>query len=95
MATTIPDSGFVEVGGTLEPAAIAAEIASDAHRRVAEAMTLTVDHLDYDDHGLNQLQKVELTENFLRCLDGFERSTLDELMRRFEEANRQGSGDGR
>ena len=35
--TTIQDLGFVEVAGTLEPGAIAGEIARDAHNRVGES----------------------------------------------------------
>lgn len=91
MATSVRDLGFVEVAGRIEPSAIAAEIARDAHNRVAEAVTLTLDWLDEEGNPLNQTQRVQLLENVLRCMDGFERATIDELMRQFSRIERSGS----
>lgn len=90
MTTSVYDLGRVEVSGELDPGALAGDIAADAHERVAEALTLTVDHLEEDGRGLNQLQKIKLAESFLRCLDGFERATLDALMNAIDRAKRVG-----
>jgi hypothetical protein len=87
VATIIRDLGFVEVDGRVEPKAIAGAIATDAHNRVAEAVTLTLDWLDDEGRPLNQMQKVQFVECVLRCMDGFERSTLDEIMEAIERAN--------
>ena len=87
VATIIRDLGFVEVDGRVEPKAIAGAIATDAHNRVAEAVTLTLDWLDDEGNPLNQTQKVQFVECVLRCMDGFERSTLDEIMEAIERAN--------
>lgn len=85
--TTVRDLGFVEVTGTLEPSAIAGDIARDAHNRVAEAMTLTLDWLDDEGNPLNQTQKVQFVECVLRCMDGLERTTLDTLTEAISRAN--------
>ena len=90
MATTIQDPGFVEVAGSLEPKAIAAEIATDAHERVGEILVLVDDWLRADGRELNQRQKIELMSTALRCMDGFERATLDTLVRQFSRIERSG-----
>lgn len=81
MATTVQDLGFVEVTGSLEPKAIAGAVAGDAHNRVGEVLALVDDWLREDGRALNQRQKIELMATALRCMDGFERETLDTLMR--------------
>lgn len=83
MATTVEDLGFVGVAGTLEPKALAASIATDAHDRVGEILALVDDWLREDGRELNQRQKVELMATALRCMDGFERATLDTLVQAF------------
>ena len=80
--------GFFEVAGTLEPKGIAGEIARDAHNRVAEAVTLTLDWLEEQGNPLSQVQKVQFVECVLRCMDGFERHTLDALIREFSRIER-------
>jgi len=87
VATTVLNSDLVEVDGALEPKAIAAEIARDAHSRVAEAVTLTLDWLEDENNPLNQVQKMQFVENVLRCMDGFERQTLDALTDAIGRAN--------
>jgi hypothetical protein len=80
---TVENLGFFEVAGKLEPKGIAGEIARDAHNRVAEAVTLTLDWLEEEERPLNQVQKVQFLECVLRCMDGFERTTLETLMGEF------------
>jgi hypothetical protein len=94
VATTLQDLDWFEVAGTLEPKAIAAAIARDAHNRVAEALTLTLDWLEEEGNGLNQTQKIQLVEALLRCMDGFEQNTLRELVDAFEKV-RGGDDAGR
>jgi hypothetical protein len=77
---SVMDVGFVQVAGQLEPTAIAGEVARNAHNRVAEAVTLTLDWLDSDGRPLSEVQKVQFVECVLRCMDGFERDVLDELV---------------
>ena len=85
MATTIvqDDLGFVEVAGTLEPSAIAGEIARDAHNRVGELVALVDNWLRSAGWELSERQKIELVSTALRCMDGFERSTTDTLVEQF------------
>jgi hypothetical protein len=87
VATTIQNLGFVEVAGTVEPKAIAAGIARDAHNRVAEAVMLTLDWLEDEGNPLGQTQKIQFVECVLRCMDGFERATLDEIIDAIDKAN--------
>jgi hypothetical protein len=87
MSVAVTHPGFVTVAGDLEPSAIAGHIARDAHNRVAEAVTLTLDWLENDGNPLKQTQKVQFVECVLRCMDGFERSALDEIMEAIERAN--------
>jgi hypothetical protein len=89
VATTVEQIGFFEVAGTLEPKAIAGEIAREAHNRVAEAVTLTLDWLEDEGRPLNQIQKTQFVECVLCCMDGFEWATLDELMREFSRIERE------
>jgi hypothetical protein len=49
--------GFVDVKGQVEPRAIAGAIASDAHRRVAEAIVLTMTWLEEDDRRLTSSKR--------------------------------------
>lgn len=72
--------GFVDVFGALEPEALAAGIATNAHRRVGEFVALVDDWLAEQLNPLNQKQKVELVSTALRCLDGFERDVIDDLV---------------
>jgi hypothetical protein len=88
MATTFYDpvaggNSQLNVAGMVEPSALAGAIAADAHERVAEAVTLTIDWLEEEGRELNQLQKAKLLECVLRCSECFERQTLDTLMREF------------
>lgn len=71
----------------LDPDAIAGAIAADAHTRVAEAVTLTLDWLEDQDRALNERQKIEFIGAVLRSMDGFERETLDEITRAIERAD--------
>jgi len=60
VATMSQVDGLVTVDGTLvEPAAIAGWIADEAHQRVAEAVTLTIDGLANDGRELNQIQRID------------------------------------
>ena len=88
---TVTDIGFVEVTGALEPRALAAGIATDAHKRVAEALALTIDNLEEDDNPLNQTQKIQFLEVALRCMDGFEREVLETLVGEIDRARGAGS----
>jgi hypothetical protein len=88
VTTTFQDLDFVEIAGRVEPKALAGAIAADAHQRVAEAVTLTIDWLEEEGRELNQLQKTKLLECVLRCGDGFERQTLETLMRQFSPMER-------
>jgi hypothetical protein len=81
---------MIEVAGRLEPKALAGRIASDAHERIAEAITLTIDRLEEDGRELNQLQRVELFGSVLTCVDGFERQVYDTLVEAFSRANERG-----
>jgi hypothetical protein len=76
--------GFVDVLGAVEPRALAGAIAADAHRRVAEALVLTMNHLEDDGCGLNEMQKIALVGSASRCMDGFEDSVMAELRDEFE-----------
>ena len=87
MTTTFEDL-MIEVAGRLEPKALAGRIATDAHERIAEAITLTIDRLAEDGRELNQLQRVELFGSVLTCVDGFERQGYDTLMRQFSLVER-------
>jgi hypothetical protein len=86
--TVSQDLDSIEVAGKLEPKSLAAGIAADAHQRVAEAVTLTIDWLEEEGHGLMQVQKAKFFECVLRCADGFERQTVDSLMREFSRIER-------
>ena len=91
MATTVlKNAAFVEVAGKLEPSALARGIARDAHNRVAEAVTLTLDWLEDEGKPLSQVQKVQFVECVLQCMDGFERATLDELVQAFSKISNEG-----
>jgi hypothetical protein len=68
------------VMGALEPNAIASGIADRAHRRVGKIVTLVCDWLGEQGNPLNQSQKVELHATALRCMDGFERDVVDDLV---------------
>ena len=92
--TTIQDLGFVEVAGTLEPGAIAGEIARDAHNRVGELVALVDNWLRSAGSELTEEQKIELVSTALRCMDGFERSTIDTLVEQFARIETAG-GDAR
>ena len=83
MATTSEDLGFVEVSGTLEPKALAGEIARDAHTRVGEILALVDDWLRDGGRELDQRQKIELMSTAFCSMDGFERATLETLMEAF------------
>jgi len=85
--------GFVDVLGAVEPRALAGGIAADAHRRLAEALVITMNHLEEDGRGLNELQKIALVGSTSRCLDGFEESVLAELGREFEQIRVRESDD--
>jgi hypothetical protein len=80
MSATICPIGWVEVSGRLEPEAIATSIADDAHRRVADALFVCLDGLRADGPELNRKQRIAITHDMLRAMDGFERATLDTLM---------------
>jgi hypothetical protein len=57
-------------------------------------VALTLDWLEDDGKGLNQVQKIQFFECVLRCMDGFERATLDEIMESISRAaERVGGGD--
>ena len=79
MSAATQHVGFVEVKGSIEPAALAGEFARDAHNRVTEVVTLTLNWLDADGTPLSEVQKVQFVECVLRCMDGSERDVLDEL----------------
>jgi hypothetical protein len=85
--------GFVNVKGTVEPRALAGAIATDAHHRVAEAVALTIDHLEEDGRGLNEMQKIVLVSRASLCLDGFEASVLADLAETFERIQVREPGD--
>ena len=76
--------GFVDVFGAVEPDALAAAIAMEAHQRSAEALVVAMNELDDEDRGLNELQKVRLVEMASKCLDGFEASVRAELKTEFD-----------
>jgi hypothetical protein len=81
MAVTVAENiGFITVSGRLEPKALAASIAVDAHTRVGEIVSLVDDWLREEDWSLTQRQKMELMTTALRCMDGFERATLETLL---------------
>jgi hypothetical protein len=80
MSAATQHVGFVEVKGSIEPGALAGEFARNAHNRVGEILTLICDWLEGDGNGLNQTQKVEFNAVALRCMDGFYREVLDELV---------------
>jgi hypothetical protein len=92
--TTVKELGFVEVSGSLEPMAIAGEIAIDAHGRVGEMLALVDDWLRDDGRELNQKQRIELMSTALRCMDGFERATLDTLVAALSRIEKSGERDG-
>lgn len=79
---------FVQTNGSLEPDAIAAAIASDVIGRAAEAIVITIQHLDEDGRELNEIQKHMLVRTAMRCFDGTEAEIRAELDRAIEWANR-------
>jgi hypothetical protein len=53
-------------------------------------VTLTLDWVEEEGNPLSQVQKVQFVECVLRCMDGFERHTLDALMQEFSRIERSG-----
>ncbi len=72
--------GFVDVVGTVEPHALAVQIARNAHHRVGELVVLTMIWLDEDGNPLNEKQRTMLAANASRMFDGFENEVLGKIL---------------
>jgi hypothetical protein len=76
----------------IDVGALSGALFDTAVQAAAESVVLTVDHLDDEENGLNQLQKIALVHETMRCFANLEAVMAKKLIDEFEREGVQAWG---